>query len=116
MNKVTQVQISISQFSNNMFCSQMSIDDLKIWKVNMNTQNNPPYIFDVGDKVVIDTERSLVTINGKSAINLKDIFSDYPVIHKGSNKLEIMPSTVGTAKVTYRSDLDEDTKWNLTCC
>ncbi|WP_074596282.1 distal tail protein Dit [Bacillus cereus] len=102
MNKVTQVQISISQFSNNMFCSQMSIDDLKIWKVNMNTQNNPPYIFDVGDKVVIDTERSLVTINGKSAINLKDVFSDYPVIHKGSNKLEIMPSTVGTAKVTYR--------------
>ncbi|PDZ23452.1 distal tail protein Dit [Bacillus cereus] len=102
MNKVTQVQISISQFSNNMFCSEMSIDDLKIWKVNMNTQNNPPYIFDVGDKVVIDTERSLVTINGKSAINLKDIFSDYPVIHKGSNKLEIMPSTVGTAKVTYR--------------
>ncbi|WP_114556037.1 distal tail protein Dit [Bacillus sp. K6W] len=102
MNKVAQVQISISQFSNNMFCSQMSIDDLKIWKVNMNTQNNPSYIFDVGDKVVIDTERSLVTINGKSAINLKDIFSDYPVIHKGSNKLEIMPSTVGTAKVTYR--------------
>ena len=102
MNKVTQVQISISQFSNNMFCSQMSIEDLKIWKVNMNTQNNPPYIFDVGDKVVIDTERSLVTINGKSAINLKDIFSDYPVIHKSSNKLEIMPSTVGTAKVTYR--------------
>ncbi|HDR7901809.1 TPA: phage tail family protein [Bacillus cereus] len=102
MNQVTQVQISISQFSNNMFCSQMSIDDLKIWKVNMNTQNNPPYIFDVGDKVVIDTERSLVTINGKSAINLKDIFSDYPVIYKGSNKLEVMPSTVGTAKVTYR--------------
>ncbi|MGA5663706.1 distal tail protein Dit [Bacillus bombysepticus] len=102
MNKVAQVQISISQFSNNMFCSQMSIDDLKIWKVNMNTQDNPPYIFDVGDKVVIDTERSLVSINGKKAINLKDIFSDYPVIHKGSNKLEIMPSTVGTAKVTYR--------------
>ncbi|MBG9522687.1 phage tail protein, partial [Bacillus thuringiensis] len=102
MNEVAQVQISISQFSNNMFCSQMSIDDLKIWKVNMSTQNNPPYIFDIGDKVVIDTERSLVTINGKSAINLKDIFSDYPVIHKGLNKLEIMPSTVGTAKVMYR--------------
>ncbi|MBK5489008.1 phage tail family protein [Bacillus sp. TH17] len=102
MTKIAQVQISVCQFSNNMFCQNMSIDDLKIWKVNMNTQDNPPYIFDVGDKVVIDTERSLVTINGKSAINLKDIFSDYPVIHKGLNKLEIMPSTVGTAKVTYR--------------
>ncbi|MEB8879320.1 phage tail family protein, partial [Bacillus cereus] len=50
----------------------------------------------------IDTERSLVSINGKKAINLKDIFSDYPVVSKGSNKLEIMPSDVGIAKVTYR--------------
>ncbi|MCQ6339484.1 phage tail family protein [Bacillus cereus] len=102
MDKVAQVQISISQFSDNMFCTDMSIDDLKIWKVNMNTQDNPPYIFDVGDKVVIDTERSLVSINGKKAINLKDIFSDYPVVSKESNKLEIMPSDVGIAKVTYR--------------
>ncbi|PFJ25901.1 phage tail protein [Bacillus cereus] len=102
MDKVAQVQISISQFSDNMFCTDMSIDDLKIWKVNMNTQDNPPYIFDVGDKVVIDTERSLVSINGKKAINLKDIFSDYPIIQKGTNKLEIMPSDVGIAKVTYR--------------
>ncbi|MGN4420117.1 distal tail protein Dit [Bacillus cereus group sp. MYBK249-1] len=102
MDKVAQVQISISQFSDNMFCTDMSIDDLKIWKVNMNTQDNPPYIFDVGDKVVIDTERSLVSINGKKAINLKDIFSDYPVVSKGSNKLEIMPSDVGIAKLTYR--------------
>ncbi|MDA1966227.1 distal tail protein Dit [Bacillus cereus] len=102
MDKIAQVQISISQFSDNMFCTDMSIDDLKIWKVNMNTQDNPPYIFDVGDKVVIDTERSLVSINGKKAINLKDVFSDYPIINKGLNKLEIMPSDVGIAKVTYR--------------
>ena len=115
-DKVAQVQISISQFSDNMFCTDMSIDDLKIWKVNMNTQDNPPYIFDVGDKVIIDTERSLVSINGKRAINLKDIFSDYPIIQKGTNKLEIMPPDVGIAKITYRSDLDENTKWNITCC
>ncbi|HDR7610964.1 TPA: phage tail family protein [Bacillus mycoides] len=102
MNRVAQVQISICQFSNNMFSQNMSIDDLKIWKVNMNTQGNPPYIADVGDKIVIDTERSLVTINGKNAINIKDIFSDFPVINRGSNRLEIMPSDVGKAKVIYR--------------
>ncbi|MGE6365203.1 distal tail protein Dit [Bacillus paramycoides] len=102
MSRIAQVQISICQFSNNMFSQNMSIDDLKIWKVNMNTQSNPPYIFDVGDKVVIDTERSLVTINGKNAINLKDIFSDFPVVNRGSNTLEIMPANIGKAKVTYR--------------
>ena len=65
MSKVAQVQISICQFSNNMFCQDMSIDDLKIWKVNMHTQGNLPYIADKGDKIVIDTERRSVTIEGK---------------------------------------------------
>ncbi|WP_130068074.1 distal tail protein Dit [Bacillus albus] len=102
MSKVAQVQISICQFSNNMFCQDMSIDDLKIWKVNMNTQGNLPYIADKGDKIVVDTERSLVTIEGKSASNIKDLFSSFPIIHKGKNKLEIMPPNIGKAKVTYR--------------
>ncbi|MEB9309474.1 phage tail family protein, partial [Bacillus cereus] len=60
------------------------------------------YIVDVGDKVVIDTENSRVSIEGKNAINLKDIFSNFPVINKGMNKLEIIPSDIGTAKVKYR--------------
>ncbi|MBO1582723.1 distal tail protein Dit [Bacillus sp. XF8] len=102
MNKVAQVQISICQFSNNMFSQDMSIDDLKIWKVNMSTQDNPPYIADVGDKILIDTEKSLVTIEGKNAINIKDIFSDFPIVNRGINRFEIMPSDIGTAKVTYR--------------
>ena len=101
MDKVAQVQISISQFSDNMFCTDMSIDDLKIWKVNMNTQDNPPYIFDIGDKVVIDTERSLVSINGKS-YKLKRYIQRLSRYSKGTNKLEVMPPDVGIAKITYR--------------
>lgn len=62
-----------------------------------------------GDKVRIDTEKSLVSINGASAINLKDLFSDYPKINKGQNKLEIMPANIGKAKVIYRRDIDENT-------
>ncbi|MBJ8026092.1 phage distal tail protein, partial [Bacillus cereus] len=102
MSKVAQVQISICQFSNNMFCQDMSIDDLKIWKVNMNTQGNLPYIADKGDKIIIDTERRSVTIEGKSASNIKDFFSRFPIIQRGTNKLEIMPPDIGKAKVTYR--------------
>ncbi|MEB9420575.1 phage tail family protein, partial [Bacillus cereus] len=72
----------------------MSVSDLKFWKVNLNNQNTPPYIFDVGDKVVIDTESSHVSIEGKNAINIKDIFSNFPVINKGINTLEIIPSDI----------------------
>ncbi|UIJ67570.1 phage tail family protein [Bacillus cereus] len=102
MEKAAQIQISIMQWQDVPPVEAMSVSDLKFWKVNLNTKNTPPYIVDVGDKVVIDTENSHVTIEGKDAINMKDIFSNFPVINKGMNTLEIMPSDIGTAKVTYR--------------
>ncbi|HHB2055653.1 phage tail protein [Bacillus cereus] len=102
MEKVAQIQISIMQFQDVPPVEAMSVSDLKFWKVNLNTKNTPPYIVDVGDKVVIDTENSHVTIEGKNAINIKDIFSNFPVINRGTNKLEIMPSDIGTARVKYR--------------
>ncbi|OLR25450.1 distal tail protein Dit [Bacillus cereus] len=102
MNKIAQVQLSICQWWSNNPAVLMTVDDIKIWKVNQNTSNNPPYIVEKGDKVQIDTAKSLISINGTSAINLKDLFSDYPKITKGQNKLEIMPSNIGIAKVTYK--------------
>ncbi|MFF1291551.1 distal tail protein Dit [Bacillus thuringiensis] len=102
MEKAAQIQISIMQWQDVPPVEAMSVSDLKFWKVNLNNKNTPPYIVDVGDKVVIDTESSHVSIEGKNAINIKDIFSNFPVINKGTNKLEIMPSDIGTAKVKYR--------------
>ncbi|PFR59000.1 phage tail protein [Bacillus cereus] len=102
MEKAAQIQISIMQFQDVPPVEAMSVSDLKFWKVNLNTKNTPPYIVDVGDKVVIDTENSHVTIEGKNAINIKDIFSNFPVINRGTNKLEIMPSDIGTARGKYR--------------
>ncbi|MDY8166079.1 phage tail family protein [Bacillus thuringiensis] len=102
MEKAAQIQISIMQWQDVPPVEAMTVSDLKFWKVNLNNQNTPPYIVDVGDKVVIDTENTHVTIEGKNAINIKEFFSNFPVINKGINTLEIMPSDIGTAKVTYR--------------
>ncbi|MEZ2325911.1 phage tail family protein [Bacillus tropicus] len=99
--KVAQVMIAIMAWDINDPVSVMSIDDLKIWKVNKVPSNTKPYIFDAGDKVIIDTERSLVTINGKDAINIKDIFSEFPKIIRGDNRIDIMPPDV-TATISYR--------------
>ncbi|MED1210388.1 phage tail family protein [Bacillus paranthracis] len=102
MEKAAQIQISIMQWQDVPPVEAMTVSDLKFWKVNLNNQNTPPYIFDVGDKVVIDTENTHVSIEGKNAINIKEFFSNFPVINKGANIIEIMPSDIGTAKVTYR--------------
>ncbi|MDK7418583.1 distal tail protein Dit [Bacillus cereus] len=99
--KIAQVMIAVCKWDNNQPVDVMQIDDLKIWKVNKAPSNTKPYIFDAGDKVIIDTERSLVTINGKDAINIKDIFSEFPKIIRGYNRIDIMPPDV-TATISYR--------------
>ncbi|ABY46901.1 distal tail protein Dit [Bacillus mycoides] len=78
------------------------IEDVKFWKINTLTIDETPYIFDIGDKIQIDTEKSLVTINGTNAIALKDIFSSLPVIKRGQNVVIIRPANVGIAELTYR--------------
>ncbi|MBW3490779.1 distal tail protein Dit [Bacillus sp. FDAARGOS_1420] len=99
--KIAQVMISIMSWDVNKPVDVMQIDDLKIWKVNKVPSNTKPYIFDTGDKIVIDTERSLVTINGKNTINIKDIFSNFPKVISGDNRIDIMPPDVN-ATVSYR--------------
>ncbi|EJQ77726.1 phage distal tail protein, partial [Bacillus toyonensis] len=78
------------------------IEDVKFWKINTLLVDETPYILDVGDKVQIDTERSLVTINGKNAIGIKDIFSRFPKVNKKENEIIIRPNNIGTAQITYR--------------
>ncbi|QKE07646.1 distal tail protein Dit [Bacillus cereus] len=99
--KIAQVMIAICKWDNYQPVNEIQIDDLKIWKANKVPSNTKPYIFDAGDKVIIDTERSLVTINGKDAINIKDIFSEFPKIIRGDNRIDIMPPDV-TATISYR--------------
>ncbi|OSX94366.1 distal tail protein Dit [Bacillus sp. R86525] len=99
--KIAQVMIAICKWDNNQPVDVIQIDDLKIWKINKVPSNTKPYIFDTGDKVIIDTERSLVTINGRDAINIKDIFSEFPKIIRGDNRIDIMPPDV-TATISYR--------------
>ncbi len=99
--KIAQVMIAICKWDNNQPVDVIQIDDLKIWKVNKVPSNAQPYIFDTGDKIVIDTEKSLVTINGKNAINIKEIFSNFPVVIRGENRIDIMPPDV-KATVSYR--------------
>ncbi|MCC2397541.1 phage tail family protein [Bacillus cereus] len=78
------------------------IEDVKFWKINTLLVDETPYILDVGDKVQIDTERSLVTINGKNTIGIKDIFSRFPKVNKKENEIIIRPYNIGTGKITYR--------------
>lgn len=99
---VSKIAVGVMQYGTDTPCQSCSIDDVKVWKLNNVQVDEMPYIFDIGDTIVIDSERSLVTINGVNAINVKDIFSRFPVVKRGVNDIIVRPSNIGTATLTYR--------------
>ena len=80
---VSKIAVGIMAYGTDTPVTTATIDELKVWKLNNIQVDETPYIFDIGDTIVIDSERSLVTINGKNAITVKDIFSRFPVIKEG---------------------------------
>ncbi|MEK4707083.1 distal tail protein Dit [Bacillus sp. FSL R10-2780] len=99
---VTKVAIAFLQYGSQYTPMDMQIHELKVWKLYSINVDDTPYIFDVGDKIHIDTERSLVTINGTNAIALKDIFSSFPIVKRGQNEIIVRPANVGIAELRYR--------------
>ncbi|PEM73264.1 phage tail protein [Bacillus pseudomycoides] len=99
---VTKVAIGIFKYGDYSPLDAIFIEDLKVYKKFSVPVDATPYIVDQGDTVVVDTERALVTVNGKDAINIKELFSEFPVVNRGENEIIVRPKNIGTAKVTYR--------------
>ncbi|WP_283746444.1 distal tail protein Dit [Bacillus cereus] len=100
--KPRKIAVGISAYNTSTPMQTAFIEDVKFYKINHIEKDTTPYIFDVGDKIRINTETSLVTINGQDAISIKDIFSRFPYVEGGANELIIRPKDVGMASLTYK--------------
>ncbi|WP_217579002.1 phage tail domain-containing protein, partial [Mesorhizobium sp. GbtcB19] len=96
------VAIAFLQYGALSTVMDLLISELKVWKLYNVDVDETPYIVDVGDKVIIDTEKSLASINGRSALPLKDLFSEYPIVDEGENEIIVRPAQIGRAKLKYR--------------
>ncbi|MCP1285375.1 phage tail family protein [Bacillus sp. S0635] len=99
---ISKVAIAFLQYGALSTVMDLLISELKVWKLYNVDVDETPYIVDVGDKVIIDTEKSLASINGRSALPLKDLFSEYPIVNEGENEIIIRPAQIGRAKLKYR--------------
>ncbi|OTW86368.1 phage tail protein [Bacillus thuringiensis serovar cameroun] len=101
MKKVAQIVVHICSF-NDAPSLVAAVHDIKVQKVNSNTERQIPYIVQKGDLVEIDSSDASIRINGADAINIKDFMSDYIRVEKGKNEIEIFPNNIGQVDVTYR--------------
>ena len=80
----------------------MEVDLMKFYRINREVDPAESNLFDVGDKILIDSSRNLVSVNGKSCIDQKEIFSEFLKLSRGKNHIEVHPSWVGKKKIKYR--------------
>lgn len=102
MNPVSQIQIGMQMWSTAPPVRVMEIDLLRFYKINREIDPSESNIFDVGDKILIDSSRNLVSINGKSCIDQKDVFSEFLKLTRGNNRIDIHPKWVGKKRIKYR--------------
>lgn len=102
MNPVSQIQIGMQMWSTAPPVKVMAIDLLRFYKINREIDPSESNIFDVGDKILIDSSRNLVSINGKSCIDQKDVFSEFLKLTRGNNRIDIHPKWVGKKRIKYR--------------
>ncbi|GGE47558.1 hypothetical protein GCM10011391_27970 [Pullulanibacillus camelliae] len=103
MDKVAQVQIAFRKWPNTNH-SRMGVYALKFWKLNDVGEQQVPYIADVGDKIIFDHKRALITNNGdETFIQYKDFGASYFPIGKGSTQLAVNPPDAAKVDVNWRS-------------
>ncbi|MEH6977972.1 MULTISPECIES: distal tail protein Dit [Bacillus] len=102
MNPVSQIQIGMQMWSTAPPVKVMEVDLMKFYRINREVDPAESNLFDVGDKILIDSSRNLVSVNGKSCIDQKEIFSEFLKLSRGKNHIEVHPSWVGKKKIKYR--------------
>lgn len=102
MDRVAQIQVHISKFGGFKH-GQMSIDDLKVWKINQ-PQNHlqQPYLLYPGDILTFDHANDDILLNGEDRTDLKHFGASYFKLKPGQNTIIVQPSDTFTPRLRYR--------------
>jgi predicted phage tail component-like protein len=88
--KPTQVGVYMAQYGTRKVASLRAYD-VKVWKLNLLTQNQIPYIVHQGDVVTFDHETKNILINGEPRMDLKAFGGEFFPLERGDNAIVVNP-------------------------
>jgi predicted phage tail component-like protein len=101
-NKISQVLVHVSTFSDYPACTQR-IDELFVYKLNQQPEGIP-YVANAGDVIVFDHQNENILKNGESVIKHKAFIGDYFKLKPGINSLAAAPEdAIERVKVRWRN-------------
>ena len=99
MAPVTDVQVAFRSWPGTVR-TDMRIKEIKLYRINPPASGNDsvPYIATVGDKLTIDSKKSLIAKNGEPRTDLVLLETQMFPLKTGLNQLEVSPGVKVTAK------------------
>ncbi|MFE8697985.1 distal tail protein Dit [Cytobacillus sp. FJAT-53684] len=105
MSPVTSIQVAFRLWAGTVR-TDMHIKNIKIYKINKPTgsgaSQSVPFVAQAGDRLTIDTKKSLILKNGEFANELADLSLQMFPFAKGHNMLQIIPSDAVNVTARYR--------------
>lgn len=101
-NKISQVLVHVSTFSDYPACTQR-IDELFVYKLNQQPEGIP-YVARAGDIIEFDHKTKIIRRNGENVTKEKAFIGEYFKLNPGQNTIVVEPSdAVQNVKVRWRN-------------
>lgn len=98
---ITQIQIAMRRWPG-VTEAILKASNLKVYRLNDPIDSAIPYIAKAGDKIILDHEANLITINGEDRKDLKDFGAKFFKLAAGTDAVLLAPADKLTGKVTYK--------------
>jgi predicted phage tail component-like protein len=106
MQQITQVQLHIAAFTptsgTQYKVTDNRISDLKVYKINTNTEKQIPYIAVAGDVIEFDHSKSLITKNGEDFLSEKDFAANFFPLGVGDTEIAVQPSDAAVVEAVWK--------------
>lgn len=102
---IASIQLAIRKYPGSAGSeADMKIKGVKLWRLN-DPAAGIPIMANAGAKIIIDTAKGVVLLNGEEREDLKDWFSDFFAIEPGTTTLLLQPFDKVSGKVKLRERL-----------
>lgn len=98
-NPITQIQVGMRMYSGTNY-GAMRLKDIKFWRYNDTTPEEPKYLVGAGDELTFDNKKGEVLLNGEYYPDL-DFGSDFFTLNQGDNNLIVHPSGAYSVDLAY---------------
>lgn len=100
--RIKFITLYVAKYGDRPSPSRLRINSVEVFELSQVVEDTTPYIVRKGDEIMIDCDAENVFINGRNAMPLKHIGSDFFHLESGYSTISVEPAEAFDGTVTFR--------------